>query len=151
VIDKLKLELEVAEEGGYAPSVREPHWAPRVFRDSVSCPNFGLEIKVEPCSSCFLMEFVPPEHRDNEDACHYIPLNEQGETVASLGKRSDSERLQKALRLWLQKTIFRLAETLESATPAKEEPPRLISSGRPCLLLGSGGRISSSCGVAYRG
>jgi hypothetical protein len=148
VIDKLKLELEVAEKGGYAPSVREPRRAPRAFRDSVSCPNLGLEIKVEPCSSCFLMEFVPPEHRDKDDACQYIPLNEQAETVASLGKTGDSERLQKALRLWLQRTIFRLAETRESVTPAKKEPHRLISSGRPCLLLGSGSPLSF--GIARR-
>jgi hypothetical protein len=146
VIDKLKLELEILEKGGYAPSVREPHWAPRLFRDSVSCPNLGLEIKVEPCSSCFLMEFVPPEHRDKEDACHYIPLNERGETAASLGKTGDSERLQDALRLWLQKTIFRLAESPELTTPAEEEPPRLLlsSGGRPCPLQRPEGRISSS-------
>ena len=56
MIEKLKLELEILEKGGYAPSVREPRWMPRVFRDSVSCPNVGLEIKVEPCSHCFLME-----------------------------------------------------------------------------------------------
>jgi len=99
------------------------------------------------------MEFVPPEHRDKEDACHYIPLNERGETVASLGKTGDNERLQGALRVWLQKTMFRLAESPEVTTAVEEEPSRLLlsSAGRPCLLLGPGGRIASSCGVARRG
>ena len=120
MIEKLKLELEILEKGGYAPSVREPHWMPRVFRDSVSCPNVGLEIKVEPCSHCFLMEFVPPEHRDRDDACHYIPLNERGETVVSLSKEGGEEAIHPALRSWLQKTIFRLAEESESSMAPQE-------------------------------
>ena len=146
VIDKLKLELEVLEKGGYAPSVHEPHWTPRVFRDSVSCPNLGLEIKVEPCSSCFLMEFVPSEHRDKEDACHYIPLNERGDTVASLSRQGKEEALHGALRSWLQKTMFRLAEETEPPVLFGKEAQHLLSPGerRPCLLLRPGNRTSTS-------
>ena len=120
MIDKLKLELEILEKGGYAPSIHEPHRMPRVFRDSVSCPNVGLEIKIEPCSHCFLMEFVPPEHREKENACHYIPLNQRGDTVASLDWPGNEDELHSALRSWLQKTIFRLAEETES-TPSEEQ------------------------------
>jgi len=114
VIDKeellrsLQLELRVLERGGYEPSVREPKTQLRVFRDSVSCPNVGLEIKQEPCLHCWLDEFVPLEHRDKPDACHYIPLNERGDTVASLSKTSDEATVQQALRSWLQKTIAQL-------------------------------------------
>ena len=51
MIEKLKQEIRVIEEGGYYPSVREPRKAPRIFRDSVSCLNVGLEEKREPCAS----------------------------------------------------------------------------------------------------
>ena len=125
IIEKLKLELEVLEKGGYAPSPREPHWAPRIFRDSVSCPNLGLDFKVEPCSECFLMYFVPPEHRGKENPCHHIPLNERGDTVASLMETGDNDRLQSALRSWLQKTMFRLAEEPDAPSGPMADHPLL--------------------------
>jgi hypothetical protein len=107
IIQKLRGELDVLAEGGYAPSVESPHWMPRVFRDSVSCPNLGLDFKIEPCSDCFLTYFVPPEHRDKEVPCHYIPLNDQGETIHSLGGQG-YQVLRPALQSWLQTTISRL-------------------------------------------
>jgi hypothetical protein len=110
MISKLKLELEILEKGGYKPSVYKPYRMPRVFRDSVSCPNVGLEIKIEPCAHCFLMEFVPSEHRGKENACHYIPLNDQGDTVASLDRPGNEGAVQAALRSWLRETIAQLAE-----------------------------------------
>ena len=127
MIDKLKLELEILEKGGYEPSVHEPHWSPRIFRDSVSCPNVGLDLKIEPCSHCFLIEFVPPERRNQEDACHYIPLNERGDTVMSLNRAGRGTELHAALRSWLQKTIFRLAEETESPWSEEElQTPQVI-------------------------
>jgi len=129
MIDKLKLELEILEKGGYEPSVHEPHRMPRVFRDSVSCPNVGLDLKIEPCTHCFLIEFVPPEHRDKDNACHYIPLNERGDTVASLDRPGREDEVHAALRAWLQKTIFRLAEQTESSWPEEPAPPHLLSPG----------------------
>jgi len=152
IIDNLKLELEVLEKGGYAPSVVEPHWAPRVFRDSVSCPNLGLDFKVEPCSNCYLTYFVPTEHRDKETPCHHIPLNERGDTVASLSQAGDNKLLQSTLRSWLQKTIFRLAEEPEDSNSGKEEH-LLLSSGdrRPCLLQPAESQTSSSYSARRRG
>ena len=132
MIEKLKLELEILEKGGYAPSVHEPHRMPRVFRDSVSCPNVGLEIKVEPCSHCFLMEFVPPEHRDQDDACHYIPLNERGDTVAALNKEGGDEAIHAALRSWLEKTIARLE--LETLVPGNTQ--KVLTAGEHFLPPG---------------
>jgi hypothetical protein len=136
-IETLKRELCILEQGGYAPSECEPHWAPKIFRDSVSCPNLGLEIKVAPCSSCYLMEFVPPQYRNRDDACQHIPLNTQGETVASLSKAGDPGRLQSALRTWLQKTISRLAEGAEPLMLLEGGPnhPLLSAGGPPCHLL----------------
>jgi hypothetical protein len=127
MIEKLKLELEILEKGGYEPSVHEPHWMPRIFRDSVSCPNVGLDLKIEPCSHCSLIEFVPPEDRNKEDACHYIPLNKRGDTVASLNRAGKGDELRAALRTWLQKSIFRLAEEAESPWSEEElQTPQVI-------------------------
>jgi hypothetical protein len=109
MIEKLKQELEILNKGGYEASTYKPYRMPRVFRDSVSCPNVGLEIKIEPCAHCFLMEFVPVAHREKENACHYIPLNGQGDTVASLDRPGNETAVQEALRAWLQETIARLA------------------------------------------
>lgn len=110
MIEKLKLELEILDKGGYEPSAYKPYRMPRVFRDSVSCPNLGLELKIEPCTHCFLMEFVPQEHRAKENACHYIPLNQRGDTVASLDRPGNENAVQATLRAWLQETIAQLSE-----------------------------------------
>ena len=108
MIEKLKLELEILDQGGYQPSAYKPYRMPRVFRDSVSCPNLGLELKIEPCTHCFLMDFVPPEHSEKDDACHYIPLNERGETVKSLEAAGDPGKTQATVLAWLKTKIAEL-------------------------------------------
>jgi hypothetical protein len=108
LIERLKMEILIIERGGYQPSVREPRVEPRFFRDSVSCLNFALKEKQDPCSECFLMEFVPPERRNEEEPCHYIPLNAEGDTLASLTERGERERAQQLLLDWLYNTITRL-------------------------------------------
>ena len=115
MIDALRLEIQVIEKGGYYPSVRDPHSAPRTFRDSVTCLNLGLEEKRHPCSSCFLIEFVPPEFRSsNDDPCHKIPLNERGETVESLEQTGDRDKLQAAVLGWLKTTLTKLEKEVAS-------------------------------------
>jgi hypothetical protein len=107
MIEQLKLEIEVIERGGYHPSVREPRKSVRTFRDSVTCLNLGLEEKQHPCTSCFLVEFVPPELRNSGgDLCHKIPLNDRGDTVESL--EGDPDKLQAAVLAWLKSTVARL-------------------------------------------
>lgn len=136
LIQKLKLELEVLEKGGYAPSVREPRREQRVFRDSVSCPNLGTEVKVDPCSSCYLMEFVPRKHQEKADACHYIPLNARGDTAISLLQEGGEEALHAALHAWLQETIAQLQVEAE-VVPDPEKSQRILTAGeqRPCISL----------------
>jgi len=113
--DKLRLELAIAERGGYYPSPREPQHNPRIFRDSISCLNVGLEKKEHSCNDCFLMCFVPGEHRDEQEPCHFIPLNAQNETVASLGP--DPEYVRGPLIAWLRRTI----DDLEIEGPHPQE------------------------------
>ncbi len=109
MIRQLKLEIEVIEKGGYYPSVREPRKEPRYFRDSVSCLNLGVEEKQEPCTDCFLIDFVPQEYRNaNGDLCHKIPLNERGDTVESLAREGNPDKLREAVLNWLRNTVGRL-------------------------------------------
>ncbi len=111
MIDKLKLEISIIRDGGYNPSVREPRKEPRIFRDSITCLNVGLEEgmpKKELCTNCVFAEFVPPEHRNGEYPCYRIPLNSRGDTVASLQSRGDREKLETALLTWLYKTVAKL-------------------------------------------
>jgi hypothetical protein len=52
------------------------------------------------------MGFVPLDRRHETLPCHHIPLNEKGETIASLANHRD--RVEPALRIWLLKTIENL-------------------------------------------
>jgi hypothetical protein len=112
IIDQLKFEIAILKGGGYHPSVRNPRHQPRVFRDSPLCPNVGLEVKQTPCMHCFLMQFVPPQHWQETEPCHYIPLNEGGDTIAKLG--GDPEKATEPLLAWLRSTVERLEKEVEA-------------------------------------
>ena len=125
-LEALKLELEFCERGGYEtllgrfparaserdPKIRCNERQMRkersVFRDSPSCLNYGLPVREHPCSECWLMSFVPAEKRGEAVPCHHIPLNEEGDTVASLGGPGDAPDVQKAVLDWLRRTIPQL-------------------------------------------
>jgi hypothetical protein len=107
-LDALKFELNFLESGGYGHSVREPRRELSIFQDSPSCLNYGSPVRKTPCSECFLMDFVPPEKRREAIPCHHIPLNEHGDTVASLGERVDDFRFQERMRRWLREKIEEL-------------------------------------------
>jgi hypothetical protein len=111
IIAQLKFEIEMIERGGYHPSVREPRHEPEIFRESVTCLNVGLEEKEQPCASCFLSEFAPPQVRySTGDICHQIPLNEKGDTVESLKAEGDPYKLQATVLSWLKKTVAKLEQ-----------------------------------------
>jgi hypothetical protein len=124
VVEMLKIEKSILQDGGYGRSVRTPWKENRLFRDSVICLNLGEEMARIPCRECLLWDFVPAEHRAEEIPCHFIPLNEMKETVYSLeqaGKREDAEQ---ALLDWLNQTIGqlekRLAEEEQSVPPVRQ-------------------------------
>jgi len=112
LIEQLKLEIQVIERGGYSPSVHQPHAELRIFRDSVSCPNLALDEKTAPCAHCWLAQFIPSEYLDKEEPCHYLPLNERGDTVASLAERGDEDSIQRELLGWLRRTVKQLEQTV---------------------------------------
>jgi hypothetical protein len=43
-----------------------------------------------------------------EEPCHFIPLNDKGDTVASLLERGEAERAQRELLAWLRTKIAEL-------------------------------------------
>jgi len=141
LLKALKLELKFCELGGYKRSVSgrlparasendpismflfhegtlEPLKELSVFQDSPSCLNYGLPVREHPCSECWLVDFVPAEKRDEAVPCHHIPLNERGDTVATLGGRADAPDVQEAVLDWLRRTI----QQLEGA-PAQSQQP----------------------------
>jgi hypothetical protein len=115
IVAKLKLEKSILEEGGYGRSVRTP-WRPvEYFRDSITCPNAGLSEKLQPCSECFLIDYVHPAHRNAALPCHFIPLNPNGETIDSLLRVGDVDKLESLLLEWLQATIRKKEDECEQA------------------------------------
>ncbi len=112
IIDQLRLQRDILKNGGYGRSVRTP-WKPtRLFRDSVTCLNFDEVVKRHPCNECLLWDWVPEDHRDEDIPCHFIPLNDRGESIASLEPAADREEAEKALLGWLNSVIENLEAKL---------------------------------------
>ncbi len=109
-IEKLKLEQGILQDGGYGRSVRTPRVEPQYFRDSITCLNFGLIEDRQPCDHCFLMEFVPRDKQNLELPCHHIPLNAEGDTIASLENQGNRGRLEEVLAQWIARTVERLEQ-----------------------------------------
>jgi len=119
ILNELKLQRSILQDGGYGRSVRTP-WKPtQLFRDSLTCLNFGSEVKEHPCDECLLWDWVPEKYRHEENACHFIPLNAAGDTITSLEAAGDRDKAEKALLEWLDATIGELEERLAKQQPSK--------------------------------
>jgi hypothetical protein len=117
LIRLLEAELDFLEAGGYSSPAGRPREEPRVFDKSLVCINHWLVPghKPECHEDCVLLEAVPDEHRTAGLPCHFIPLNDAGDTVASLEQTGDRDRLQKEVREWLRRTIDRLKQRRDAA------------------------------------
>jgi hypothetical protein len=118
ILEVLKSELSFLKSGGYGRSVRTPWLPTSIFRDSLSCINFGDPNRTLPCKECILMQFVPAEHRKENVPCHYIPLDDLGETVHMLERWETQAEMEKVFEQWLRSTI----ERLESEQAQKQLP-----------------------------
>ena len=118
IIEQLKLQRSILRDGGYGRSVRSPWKSTQLFRDSLTCLNFDEVVKKHPCNECLLWDWVPAEHRDVDIPCHSIPLNDRGESIASLEDVAERERAEQILLEWLDTTIAQLEEKL-----AKQQGP----------------------------
>ena len=110
VLEVLKFELSLLEQGGYGRSVRTP-WKPTsIFQDSLSCLNFGDPARSHPCNECLLMDFVPGNARGEEVPCHHIPLTAAGETIEEIDRGYNQQELEEKVKMWLRDVIKRIEE-----------------------------------------
>jgi hypothetical protein len=110
ILELLKVELDFIEKNGYGRSVHTP-WKPTsTFQDSKICINYGYPYRAHPCNECHLLDFVSPEHHGTEIPCHYIPLNEAGETIEDLEESENQAKLQRKVSEWLRAKISELEE-----------------------------------------
>lgn len=123
IIALLETELGKVEAGGYGRSPRsrlseaDPWKLKSMFQYSVACINHWVDPFHPPdtCEGCILLDFVPEKYKHEEVPCHFIPLNEAGETVNSLEQTGDQERLEKAVANWLRTTLSQLKAELAEA------------------------------------
>lgn len=107
-------ELKFLEDGGY----RHPRpWRPSyVFEDSPTCINFSESLLRHPCSECSLIEFVPPQFRDQSAPCRFIPLNDAEQTVDDFYRCGTWVELEQALACWLRRQIQRIGKRQSAQT-----------------------------------
>lgn len=119
ILELLYEELDYIEKGGYGRSVRTP-WKPTsVFQDSLSCLNYGYPYRAHPCNECHLIDFVPSQERAQVVPCHYIPLNEQGDTIETLELEENQQKLEESVKTWLRAKIKQIeAMRAAAAQPA---------------------------------
>lgn len=108
VLQVLKAELNFVQKGGYGQSPRDPLRAQLVFEDSPSCMNFDALDHPEPCAECFLMQFVPPDKRDEKVPCRHIPMTQDGQTLLDLYHGATQREVEDALTGWLRTAIAQL-------------------------------------------
>ncbi|MGB9236321.1 MAG: hypothetical protein WCC04_18080 [Terriglobales bacterium] len=109
IINRLKKELSFLEHGGYGGKTP---WRPvSMFLDSPSCPNRLDVERSTPCAECWLFHFVPEKFRHEMEACHFISLNSDGESVHSMSRQYTPAELEAALKAWLVAEIRHLEES----------------------------------------
>jgi len=108
ILELLKQELAFMEQGGYGRSVRTP-WLPKsVFQDSLTCLNYGYPYRAHPCSECHLLDFVRPEDRSQTIPCHFIPLNDAGNTIENFEMEGNEPKMTSTVKQWLKGKISQL-------------------------------------------
>lgn len=110
ILELLKDELVLIEQGGYGRSVRTP-WLPKsAFRDSLTCINYSDPARTRPCSDCQLIDFVANEHRSEEVPCHFIALNDAGETIEDLEAQGNQAKLETTVKQWMRTKIKQIED-----------------------------------------
>jgi hypothetical protein len=110
ILELLKDELALIEQGGYGRSVRTPRLAKSAFQDSLTCINYSDPARTRPCNECRLIDFVANEHRSEDVPCHFIPLNDAGETIEDLEARGNQAKLEANLKKWMRTKIKQIED-----------------------------------------
>lgn len=110
ILELLKDELAFIEQGGYGRSVRTP-WLPKsAFQDSLTCINYSDPARTLPCNECQLIDFVANEHHSEEVPCHFIALNDAGETIEDLEAQGNQAKLEATLKQWMRTMIKQIED-----------------------------------------
>ena len=110
ILELLREELAFLEQGGYGRSVRTP-WLPKsAFQDSLTCINYADPNRTRPCEECHLIDFVADEHHAESVPCHYIALNEAGQTIEDLEAEGNQAKLEATLKQWMKGKIKEIEE-----------------------------------------
>jgi hypothetical protein len=116
ILELLREELAFIEHGGYGRSVRTP-WLPKsAFQESLTCINYADPNRSHPCSECHLVDFVRPEDLSEDVPCHFIPLNEAGETIADLEAEGNQAKLEATLKQWMKAKIKQIEDRRAAAS-----------------------------------
>ena len=74
------------------------------------------------------MKLVPPDRKQMEFPCRFIPLNDKDETVDSFYRYATQQELEETLGRWLRATIQNLeAERTAGKTPLPESSKQAAS------------------------
>ncbi len=108
ILEILKDELAFIEQNGYGRSVRTP-WVPKaIFQDSLTCLNYGYPYRAHPCAECRLLDFVGAQDHSQPVPCHFIPLDDAGNTLEKLELDGDESRTVGTVKRWLQEKISQI-------------------------------------------
>lgn len=89
------------------------------FPDTLLCPNHSRNTPDATCIHCGLLEYIPPEFRQQFMPCFDIPLDSTGQTLDLLTQKSSLHECEQAMRAWMKKTL----EQLEKELAAGEKSP----------------------------
>jgi hypothetical protein len=117
VLQLLRAELDFVNSGGYRRSSRSPWRPPYVFEESPSCPNHSDRARPHRCSDCWLMEFVPPDLRDEQVPCRFVQLTAEGVSVDSLYRYGTPSETDDLLKHWLEERIRELEANISELLP----------------------------------
>jgi hypothetical protein len=110
ILELLKEELSFIEVGGYGRSVRTPWLSKSAFQDSLTCINYADPDRAHPCNECHLIDFVASEHHSGDVLCHFIALNEAGETIEDLEAQDNQARLEATVKQWMRVKIKQIED-----------------------------------------
>ena len=108
LLEILRYELNFLEQGGYGQTASEGR-PPSPFRDTQICLNFDDPLRAHACHECFLYDLVPEDARTENVPCHFIPLDPAGHRLIDFLKAGNTAELERALKIWLRRTIEELA------------------------------------------
>ena len=104
ILEVLREELVFLERNGYRVTRQQPWDGNSIFVGSPTCINYGYPYRAHPCNECQMLDFVSPEHQKEWIPCHFISLNELGESIDLL-EHDNEDKLEQAVKGWLQSSI----------------------------------------------